>query len=97
MTDILPSVQHYLSTQTILFPTGLHMFFPFSVANYCLLLRPSLIVYNQIMVLRHKKCCYDTISLVFSWMFIATHKFQSRHRLLQLLFFSYFLLEFSSL
>ena len=50
-TDILPSVQHYVTTQTILFPTDLHMFFPFSVATYCLLSCPSSIVNNQIMVL----------------------------------------------
>ena len=37
MTDILPSVQHYVATQTILIPADLHMYFPFSVATYCLL------------------------------------------------------------
>ena len=45
-TDILPSVQHYVITQTILFPADLHMFFPFSVITYCLLSRPSSIVNN---------------------------------------------------
>ena len=52
-TDILPSVQHYVATQTILFPADLHMIFPFSVTTFCLLSRPSSIVNNQIMVLRH--------------------------------------------
>ena len=94
-TNILPSVQHYVATQTILFPYDLHMFFPFFVATYCLLSRPSSIVNNQIMVLRHRKCCCDTISLVIAWKFAATHKFQSRHKLLQLLFFSSFLPEIS--
>ena len=50
-TDILPLVQHYVGTQTILFPTNLHMFFPFSVVTYYLLSRPSSIVNNQIIVL----------------------------------------------
>ena len=90
----LPSVQHYVPTQTILFPTNLHMFFPFSVMTCCLMSRPSSIVNNQIMVLRHGKCC-ETVSWVIAWKFVVTHKFQSRHRLLQLLFFSSFLLEFS--
>ena len=63
-TDILPLVHHYVATQTILFPTDLHMFFPFSVTTCCLLSQPSSIVNNQIMVLRHKKCCCDTIYLV---------------------------------
>ena len=94
-TDILPSVQHYVATQTILFPTDLHMFFPFFVATCCLLSRPSSIVNNQIMVLRHRKCCCDSVFLVIVWKFVATHKFQSRYRQLQLLFFSSFLLEFS--
>ena len=94
-TDILPSVQHYVATQTILFPTELHMFFPFSVATCCLLSRPSSIVNNQIMVLRHRKCCCNTVYLVIAWKVVATHKFQSRHRLLQLLFFSSFLLKIS--
>ena len=57
--------------------------------------RPSSIVNNQIMVLRHKNCCCDSVSLVIAWKFVVTHKFQSRHKLLQLLFFSSFLLEFS--
>ena len=64
MIDILPSVQHYVATQTILFPVDLHMFFPFCVATYCLMSRPSSIVNNQIMVLRYRKCCCDSISLV---------------------------------
>ena len=80
--DILPSVQHYVATQTILFPTDLHMFFSFSVATYCLLSRLNSIVNNQEMLLQHRKCCCDTISLVIAWKFVATHKFQSRHRLL---------------
>ena len=84
---ILPSIQHYVATQTILFPGDLHMFFPFTVATCCLLSRPSSIVNNQIMVLRHKNCCCDSVSLVIAWKFVATHKFQSQHRLLQLLFF----------
>ena len=75
--DILPSVQHYVATQTILFPTDLHMFFPFSVTTCCLLSRPRSIVNNQIMVFGHRKCCCDTVSLVISWKFITTHKFQS--------------------
>ena len=79
---------------TILFLTNLHVFFPFSVATYCLLSRPSSIVNNQIMVLRHRKCCWDMVSLVIDLKFVTTHKFQSRHRLLQVLFFSSFLLEF---
>ena len=62
--DILPSVHHYVATQTILFPADFHMFFSFSVATCCLLSRPSSIVNNQIMVLRHRKCCCNTISLV---------------------------------
>ena len=90
--DILPSIQHYVTTQTILFPADLHMCFPFSVATYCLLSRLSSIVNNQIMVLRHRKCCCDTVSLVIAWKFVVTHTFQSRHRLLKLLFFSSFLL-----
>ena len=99
-TDILPSVQHYVATQTIFFPTDLHMFFPFSIATYCLFSRPSSIVNNQIMVLRHRKCCCDIGNVVatwflIAWKFVVTHKFQSRHRLLQLLFFSSFLLDFS--
>ena len=53
VTYIHPSVQHYVATQTILFPADLHMFFPFSVATCCLLSRLSSIVNNQIMVLRH--------------------------------------------
>ena len=81
-TDILPSVQHYVATQTILFPSDLYMFFPFFVATYCLLLQPSSIVNNQIMVLRHRKCCCDMISLVIAWNFVTTHKFQSQHKLL---------------
>ena len=92
---ILPSVQHYVATQTILFPANLHMFFPFFIATYCLLSRPSSIANNQIMVLQHRKCCCDMVSLVIAWKFVATHKFQSQHRLLQLLFFSSFLLEMS--
>ena len=95
-TYILPSVQHYVATQTILVPADLHTFFPFSVSTCCLLSRPSSIVNNQIMVLLHKKCCCDTVSLVITWKFVATHKFQSQHRLLQFLFFSSFLLEISS-
>ena len=75
-TDILPSVQHYVATQTILFPADLHMFFSFSIATCCLLSRPSSIINNQIMVLRHKKCCCDTVSLVIAWKFVVTHKFQ---------------------
>ena len=71
-TDILPLVQHYVATQTILFPADLHMFFPFSVATCYLLSRPSSIVKNQIMVLRHKKCCCVTVSLVIAWKFVAT-------------------------
>ena len=63
-TDILPSIQHYVATQTILFPADLHMFFSFFVATYCLLSRLSSIVNNQIMVLRHRKCCCNTVSLV---------------------------------
>ena len=70
--DILPSVQHYVTTQTILFPTDLHMFFPFSIATCYLLSRPSSIVNNQIMVLRHRKCCCDTVSLVIAWKFVGT-------------------------
>ena len=81
-TDILPSVQHYVTTQTILFLADLHMFFPFSVMTCCLMSRPSSIVNNHIMVLRHKKYCCDMVSMVISWKFVATHKFQSRHRLL---------------
>ena len=42
--DILPSVQDYVATQTILFPTDVHMFFPFSVVTYYLLSRLSSIV-----------------------------------------------------
>ena len=65
-TDILPSVQHYVITQTILFPTDLHMFFPFSVATCCLLSRPTSIVNNYIIVLRqgffgnYLEVCRDT-------------------------------------
>ena len=86
-TYILPLVQHYVATQNILFTTDLHMFFPFSIATYCLMSRPSSIVNNQIMVLRHRKCFCDTVSLVIAWKFFVTHKFQSQHKLLQLLFF----------
>ena len=74
--DILPSVQHYIATQTILYPYDLHMFFPFFVTTYCLLSLPSSIVNNKIMVLRHRKCCCDTISLVIASKFVATNKFQ---------------------
>ena len=63
-TNILPSVQHYVATQTILFPTDLHMIFSFSVVTCYLLSRLSSIDNNQIMVLRHRKCFCDTISLV---------------------------------
>ena len=93
-TDILPSTQHYFATQTILFLADYHMFFPILCATYCLLSRPSSIVNNQIMVLRHRKCFCDTVSLVIAWKFVATQKFQSRHRLLQLLFFLFFLAIF---
>ena len=75
ITDILPSVQHYVATQTILFPTDQHMFFPFSVVTCCLLSRPSSIVNNQEMLLQHRKCCCDMVSLVISWKFVATHTF----------------------
>ena len=63
-TDILPSVQIYVATQTILFPVDLHMFFPFSIMTCCLLSQPSSIVNNYIMVLRHSKCYCDMVSLV---------------------------------
>ena len=45
-TDILPSVQLYVATQTILFPDDLKMLFPFSVTTCYLLSRPSSIVNN---------------------------------------------------
>ena len=35
--DILPLVQHYVTTQTILFPADLHIFFPFSVTTWGLM------------------------------------------------------------
>ena len=46
VTDILPLVQHYVATQTILFPADVHMLFPFFITTYCLLSRPILIVNN---------------------------------------------------
>ena len=80
MTDILTSVQHYVATQTILFPADLHMFFPFSVATCCLLSRPSSIVNQsgnivatQEMLLRHVffgnclEFCCDTKISVATW------------------------------
>ena len=76
-------------------PSRLAMFFPFSVVTYCLLSRQLSFVIIQTFVLRHMKCCCDTVPLTFAWKFFATHQIQSQHRLLQLLFFSYFLLEFS--
>ena len=75
MTDTLPSVHYYVATQTILFPANLHMFFPFPVETCCLLSRPSSIVNNQIMVLGHRKCCSDMISLVIAWKFVVTSNF----------------------
>ena len=88
-TDILLPVQHYVATQTNLFPADLYMFFPFSVAICCLLSRTSSIVNQsrnvvatQELLLRHRKCCCDTFSLVIAWKFVTTHKFQSRHGLL---------------
>ena len=47
LINILPSVQHYVATQIILFPADLHMFFSFSVATCYLLLR-SVVFYRDL-------------------------------------------------